>query len=258
MRIMTTNIWGEYFNNPVALREDNIYKVYEKYAPDIIGIQEADQKWYESTLFKRLSDKYYFVGTNLFENNNFVPLAVSKEFKHIADGFEYLEETPCETKAITWAVLEDRNNSVFAVCNTHFWWMPGEEHERIRLKNADQLSRLMEYIKVRFNCPVFAFGDMNCRCTSKVFTVVYPLNNVARLFDTAECKNNVGSLHGDPILGEDGKYHGSKSGIDDTYSIDHIIGTKDGYKVLNYITVEDDYVLDATDHSPVYADIELL
>lgn len=44
MRLMTTNIWGDYFDNPVDVREDNMYKVYENYSPDVIGFQEVNGK----------------------------------------------------------------------------------------------------------------------------------------------------------------------------------------------------------------------
>jgi endonuclease/exonuclease/phosphatase family metal-dependent hydrolase len=41
-------------------------------------------------------------------------------------------------------------------------------------------------------------------------------------------------------------------------SIDHIVGLGDGYKVLQYRVVEDQDALDASDHSPVFADIEFI
>lgn len=259
MRIMTTNIWGDYFNNPVEMRLNGILKVYENYRPDIIGFQEVTDSWYRSGLFEGLSCDYRFAGTSICDNCNYTPLAYKKEYSLIASGFERLDGVTDTSKVITWAVLKGTDGKSFGVCNTHFWWMTGsDEHERLRLSNADQLSRLMEYLRKRFCCPVFAFGDMNCRCTSKAFTVVYLLNGIVQLYDIAEKKDDIGSHHGDPVKAADGNFKGSRSGLDHTYSIDHIIGTKDGYNVKSYSVVEDSYVLDATDHSPVYADIELL
>lgn len=78
MRIMTTNIWGDYFGNPANVRENNVYQVYKNYSPDVIGFQEITDGWYKSNLFKMMSDDYFFVGTELFENINFVPMAVKK------------------------------------------------------------------------------------------------------------------------------------------------------------------------------------
>lgn len=261
MRIMTTNIWGDYFGNPVDIRLAGILSVYEAYDPDVIGLQEITPGWYNSKLFAHLSEKYRLIGTKLSDNFNFVPMAVKKEYQLLADGYEFLFETPDVTKAITWAVLTDpESGKTFAVCNTHFWWMyiGTREHDAIREKNAHQLSCLMKYLHDRFACPVFAFGDMNTTCSSGVFEVVYPLHHVEQLFTLAAEKDDVSSYHGDPVADEKGFYHGKTTENDHTGSIDHIIGMGEGYRVKEYRIVTDQPVLDATDHSPVYADIEWL
>ena len=55
---MTSNIWGDYFGNPVTIREDELYDVYCRYVPDVIGLQEATVAWHQSTLFSRLKKEY--------------------------------------------------------------------------------------------------------------------------------------------------------------------------------------------------------
>ena len=259
MRIMTTNIWGDYFGNPVDVRENGIYNVYESYKPDVIGFQEITDGWYKSRLFERLSNEYFFVGTELFGNTNYVPMAVRNNYKLIAKGYELLEETPDKSKAITWAVLLDKEQKKsFGVCNVHFWWKQGkEEYDTIREKNAEQLVGVMKYINSRYGCSVFAFGDMNCTRSSRVFKIVYPANEVVQLFDVAEERDLVSSHHGDPVVSADGSYHGEKTARDYNHSIDHIVGLGGDFKVTEYRIVEDQYALDATDHSPVYADIDL-
>lgn len=259
MRIMTTNIWGDYFSNPVNVREEGIYKVYEAYCPDVIGFQEITDGWYNSNLFGWLSDKYYLVGTELSNNTNYVPVAVKKEYELVAKGYEMLRNTPDKSKAITWAVIKHKENeNVAAVLNTHFWWMTGKpEYDAWRNENATQLSELMKYLKDRFNCPVFAFGDMNCNISHGVFTEVYKENGVELLYDMACEKDDVCTLHGDPVADENGLYHGKTTDKDHTESIDHIVSLgRDGFKVLSYRVVTEQYILDATDHSPVFADIE--
>ena len=292
IRIMTSNIWGDYFHNPTVGRDNKLYGVYQKYSPDVLGFQEVTRGWYESSLFQKLSDEYYFVGTELFHSKNFVPMAIKKELAPIAGGFEYLENTPDASKAITWCVVK-RGETVFAVCNTHFWWMRGnepeqerrrknvfeytlEDHCRIRSDNAAQLARLMKYIEARFSCPVFAFGDMNATVEEGVFRV-YEQNHIQKLFDMTEQKDTACSLHGNPIKDEKGVFHGTRAtaeyvvsfrrslclpeavdGEGNLTSIDHIIGLGDSFKVWQYRVVEDQDALDATDHSPVYADVELL
>ncbi len=292
MRIMTSNIWGDYFNNPTVGREDQLYGIYQKYNPDVLGLQEVTRGWYKSSLLERLSHDYYFVGTELSESKNYVPMAIKKDFILLAKGFEYLENTPDVSKAITWAVVK-QNGNVLALCNTHFWWMRGnepeklrenvgvldfslEDHCRLRAMNATQLTQLMKYLNNRYSCPVFAFGDMNATATEGVFDV-YKQNDVKKLLDLSEYRDSACTIHGNPVKTADGNYHGrtatkeyvaslrryfqvpdSTSDADSCVSIDHIVALGDDFKVLQYRVIEDQDALDATDHSPVYADIEFL
>ena len=79
MRIMTSNIWGDYFKNPVDVREDFLYDVFKKYDADIIGLQEVTPGWYKGQLMNEwLRDEYMFVGTELSDNKNYVPFVYKK------------------------------------------------------------------------------------------------------------------------------------------------------------------------------------
>lgn len=255
MRIMTSNIWGDYFGNPVKGREDLLFAVFKRYSPDVIGMQEYTPGWYKGNMYKWLSDEYYPVGTELFNNINYVPMAVKKKYKLLNYGYEYLESTPDISKGITWAVLK-KEGELFAVCNTHFWWKTGEEHDAVRVQNAHQLVNLMKQIHNRYDCPVFAFGDMNTKISSGVFEV-YRQNGIKHLRDLASFSDSVSSHHGDPVLGEDGRYRGAKTDRDFNFSIDHIVALGTGFTVLQYRVIEDIEALDATDHSPVYVDVEI-
>ena len=274
MRIMTSNIWGDYFGNEVSSREGQLYNVYKKYDPDIIGVQEVTGGWYKGEMFHNLEkDGYTIVGAFLIHTEdysggiggplhdgaNFVPMFVRRsKYKILECGYEMLRNTPDRSKAITWAVLEDRETGkVFGAANTHFWWMSrGTEDNLLRAENAKQLVAVMKYINGKYFCPVFSFGDMNTKLGSEVFEV-YDINHVEHLLDKAEKGSKVASHHGDPVRGEDGRYHGKKTENDKTMSIDHMVGYGEGYKVSEYYIVEDQDALDATDHSPVYVDIEL-
>jgi len=292
MRIMTSNIWGDYFKNPPRGRDDNLFSVFEKYVPDVLGFQEVTKSWYESSLFENLSRDYYFVGTEIIGSSNFVPLAIKKNATLISKGFEYLEGTPDKSKAITWAVVE-QNGKIFALCNTHFWWMRGTEpeptkrnagvldltlddHCRLRANNAKQLFSLMKHIQDRYSCPVFAFGDMNATIEEEVFQI-YRQNGVKMLYDIAKNRDNGCTMHGDPIRQDDGSYHGVRAtddylqhfrtllclperSVDTAHhtSIDHIVGFGEDFWVSEYRIIEDQQALDATDHSPVYADVEFI
>ena len=259
LKIMTANIWGDYFGNPVDVRQDGIFEVIEKYSPCIVGFQEITKGWYESRLFMTdLQKDYRFVGTELGTNDNYVPFAFGKNigFSYLSKGYELLENTPDISKAITWAVFESKVGGVrFAVCNTHFWWKTGPEHDIIREQNAKQLSSLMKNLHERYSCPVFAFGDMNCARDSRVFEI-YSSNGIVHLSDIAKSVYGTASCHGDPVLGDDGRYHGKVDTRPIERSIDHIIALGE-VDVLEYRVIDDKCVLDSTDHSPVMATVEI-
>lgn len=257
MRIMTSNIWGDYFGNPVSEREAALFAVFQRYQPDILGLQEVTEGWYKSQLLERLSEDYQMVGTELYSNDNYVPLMYKKEkFTLLAKGYERLFDTPAVTKSITYAILECKADAKrYAVCNVHFWWMQGTQHDEIRRKNALQLSGLMRLLKEKFACDVIAFGDMNTTISSDVFKI-YVEHGIRQLYQCAKEKDSISSHHGDPVRGEDGWYHGQKTLEDSSHSIDHIIALGESFRVLQYKVVEDQDALDATDHSPVYVDIE--
>ena len=81
MRIMTSNIWGDYFGNPVNVREDLLFDVFKKYSPDVLGLQEYNAGWYKGEMLGWLSKDYTTVGTELYNNDNTVGKDVFEKTK---------------------------------------------------------------------------------------------------------------------------------------------------------------------------------
>ena len=255
MRIMTINVWGDYYENPVELREDGIYNTIMEYSPDVFGLQEMTPSWHNCRFFEEIKKEYECVEICDYCH---VPLYYKKsKFELTECGWERFRDTPDDDKSVTWAVITERETGKkYGFCNTHFWYKCGPEHDRIREINAFQLASLMSSLHGRWNCPVFAFGDMNTLVTSGVFTV-YGGCHIRHLWDLAEQKTDIGSHHGDPVRGEDGLYHGKTTAKPHTGSIDHIIALGETFAVPQYTVVEDQDARDATDHSPVFADVIL-
>lgn len=255
MRIMTSNIWGMYFGNPAAERIDAIESTLRKYDADVIGIQEMCPDWYKNDLAGRLEDTYVFVGA--FKGNH-SPLFFKREVFEIID-MGWIRYTGVEdiSKSVTWAVLEKKaDGKRIGVCNTHLWWKAGEEHELIRENNAKQLLEAMNNIKEKYdNIPVVAFGDFNSRADGKAMKYLNA-NGVLSAYDLAEEFSPISSYHGDPVRDENGIYRGVKTTNDKTRSLDHIVAKKDDLNIKVQKIVEDQEILDATDHSPVYIDFE--
>lgn len=260
MRIMSSNIWGDYFENEVQVREDNLLEVYKKYMPDVLGLQEATYNWSQGLLFVCLKREGYILLDDgpVKGRDNYTPMFIKADrFNVIDSGFEILRKTYDDTKSIQWAVLEEKESGKkFVVCNTHFAWQSVEDYEAARVENAEQLSRLMELLKDRHGCEAaFGFGDMNTTVESEVFTV-YAEKDIHLLADSAPAKPGCSSWHGSPERGDDGLFHGEATNNPFEFSIDHIVGTAGEYSVTAYEVVTDQPALDATDHSPIYADIE--
>ena len=71
--------------------------------------------------------------------------------------------------------------------------------------------------------------------------------------DHAKYTSAVCTHHGDPQRGEDGMYHGKTTPLTFEHSIDHI-AVRGNLLPERFVVIEDQDALDATDHSPIYAD----
>lgn len=264
---MTSNIWGDYFGNPVTVREDELYTVYCKYSPDVLGLQETTLAWYESKLMKNLAHDYTEVNTNdealkWFEENgdpsrqNYVTLFYKTErFDLLEKGWFHYANTEDPSKCVTWAVLKDKaTGGVFGACATHYEWRHGHEYDLARVGNSKEMLACMNDIKKKYNCPVFAFGDLNCYITSDAYKYLIE-NGCVNMQKSAVKTSNICTHHGDPVRGDDGKYRGTTTDKGIEYSLDHIVSVGD-VDINEYYVVCDREALDATDHSPVYTDVE--
>ena len=256
-RIMTSNIWGDYFGNEVTRREDQLFEVYTKYAADVIGIQEVTKTWHNSTLMTQMKENGYLILNDapIGVNNFNVVFVKDAAFTVYRSGFEQLSHTDDRSKNMQWAVLESKTDEKkIAVCNAHFEYRGGAKYDEAREFNAEQMAWRMNYLVERYACvAAFGFGDMNTPTTSTVFPV-FAKRGMTHLSLQAPEKPAFSSHHGNPVRGEDGFYHGKTTANPFERSLDHLVGTGD-YTVNAYTIVTDQPALDATDHSPVFVDI---
>ena len=255
MRIMTINVWGDYYENPVELREDGIYNTIMEYSPDVFGLQEMTPSWHNCRFFEEIKKEYECVEICDYCH---VPLYYKKsKFELTECGWERFRDTPDDDKSVTWAVITERETGKkYGFCNTHFWWKIGEEHDKIRVENAEQILTIMKNIKAKYGVPVFAFGDFNSVVDSDAFRYLEE-NNVYTSLKLTDDYSEIKTVRGYPVLGEDGKFHGlpvEKGAYD---SLDHIITFKGEVNIIKQDVVINDEILGSTDHSPVYIDVEI-
>ena len=261
IRIMTSNIWADVFGNEVQHREDQLFETYMKYQPDVLGTQEVWPNWHASTLMTNMQKAGYRILNDAPQGvvNYNVLFVKDERFDVRHSGFEQLACTDDLTKNVQWAVLMERETGLrIGVCNTHFVHRAGPQYDEVREFHAEQISWRMNYMMEKRNCAAtFAFGDMNTRPTSTVFPT-FEKRGFTPLVKLAPEKPTFSSYHKFPKRGEDGFFHGTIS--EEPYeavTLDHIVGSMtDNYKVVDYKHVADQPALDATDHCPVYVDLE--
>lgn len=223
MRIMTINVWGDYYENPVELREGGIYSVVENYKPDILGLQEMTISWHDAEFMKWMKKEYTCI--EIYYLNHEPIYYRTDKFELVECGWEDMEATPDISKHITWVVLRDREtDKKIGICNTHFWWKVGEEHDRIREINARQLLNRMQEIQKRYQIPVIAMGDLNCTVGSGAMNFL-EANQVYSSVKLTENPCMIGTLRDYPVKGTDGRFHGTEI-AEDAITIDHIITFK--------------------------------
>ena len=254
IRLMTSNIWGDFFHNPVEPRAPLLATVFERYFPDILGLQEVGPSWWESGLIPALSRTYTQVPVENPEKLNCTPLF------YRADRFELLESGRClfhepldYSKGWNFGVFKS-SGGTFAVFNTHFWWKKELRDEVIRRYNAMETVSAMKRIGEKYSCPVFLMGDLNCKCDSMTWEYLRSQGWQTSFFCTDHF-SPFSSNHHNPVVHADGTCTGCTTDEPKEDSIDHI-AIPAAIKVICQCAVIDREALDSSDHSPVYADVE--
>lgn len=256
IRLMSSNIWGDYFGNEVEGRDRLLVGVYRKYLPDVLGLQEMTQSWKNSPIWMELKDEYQFVPVSTGGKHNFIPMLYRyKKLQVIDSGWKMYHEELDSSKGYIWAVFRTEDNKVLAVFNTHFMWRENElSYDVIRRYNAMELDYMMrEVSQVYGGIPVFFMGDLNAKCDSLAWKYFNETGWVTSFSLTKECSEFC-SWRGDPQRGADNCFHGKMTDAPKEDSLDHI-GMRTDTKILRQVTITDQEALDASDHSPVFVDI---
>lgn len=276
LRIMSHNLWNRTLNIPnweekgldcsAALRMKSHIRVYGELKADVIGCQEMNKDMYEIV-------KLYAMEAGLPYTivwGNFTP------FIYRADKLELLESdyilypekvegfegafNDVASKSCNLAVFRNKEDSkIFIFATTHLWWMSDEnqagssEVRKLQLKMATEL--IGKYQKKYNNAPVVLLGDMNTGYNTPA--IQYALNEAGYLHahDIATDFAHEGVGYNDCGWNGPGDKWWDKPFEE---AIDHIL-VKDVKEnaVKRFDRYTPDYYLSASDHAPVYVDIEL-
>ena len=260
LRIMTSNIWGDYFGNPPHEREDLLADVFLRYLPDALAMQEVTPNWWKSRLFERLKGEYVVVEGDGPDQTNYIPLLYRPARLELIDGGWQLYHGKLDrSKGFTWGVFKDKETGKkFVGYSTHFWYKGSDESNYIRTVNAEKLMAKLTELQKKYDCPVVGGGDFNCNVSSDPFKLMAEFGFESAQ-EIAEIASPECSHHGDPKRGDDGKCHGQPRPENNVkaYSIDHLVVYKPRIRLLGEYVILDQDALDATDHSPIFTDIVL-
>lgn len=254
IRIMSSNLlvgyksWG---GKPVKPRAKQYVSLIEKFAPDVIGIQEMCDGWF-CCIKHNLPKGYkmlYPVSTGSLVR--MTAMVYNSDTLNVIEkgNFTYSEKDNPRLRRVVWAVFETKKDGKrFAVTNTHFSLLrEGEEDMYMNIMNTqkDELISCVNDLYEKYECPVFSVGDFNTmEDTPNTKPIDYPdlySNILNNLKDTKMLCNN-------KIVGNLQNW--------DYPSYDHIFlkgeAEVDAFAVLSY-----EYLKDISDHFPIFADFSL-
>lgn len=265
IRLMTSNVLGNWNAGFIENRDDKMAEIYLDVCPDVIALQEFSKRYrtQESNLLTLIAPVYKEVETPAANrnHNNSTPLVYRADrFQVLDHGYHFFEDGICDnSKSITWAVFQERNNGKrFIYASAHFI----HTSEEARMIDGDQTKLLCDALTDFYNCPLLIGGDYNCGKKSDAYKHLISLGFID-IYDRVPGVSKVKSYHPYPVWDDVKKqYVPSPEPADGDYtdSIDHIFyyGKYELIPQINaYEMVTDDRAWIASDHYPVFADITL-
>ena len=249
VRVMSFNILAELWDSSAVIegREPIMEGIFTYYLPDVIGMQEVSDKWY-TKLKPIFGAKYAFVDeVNGEGKTNFSPLAYNQTtleiVKHGVKVFSQGNDR--RLRLMSWAIfMKKSTGKQFAVVNTH-WDI--SSNSSMQESQSAEMATYVSRLHSKYNIPVICTGDFNVEESSSYFkSFMNTTGFIDAKYSATKIKRAYKTTHS----------LGSAPSSSKKNSIDHIVGSTDTkFKFYNFLV--DSYVLRASDHCPVYVDIDL-
>lgn len=277
LRILDINVWewddtrenlpeawvklGEDCTNEV--RSVGFAGVVTAHMPEVICLQEYSPEMHEELYPKLQKAGYEITFLPGPGQENFTPILYRKSKVKLVETAYYSHALPYNnrgTKSFTTAVFQmKRGGKKFIVANTHLWWkeetvMAGSDSARTeQIKNVIVQS---EKLRLKYDCPVFFMGDLNCNIHSETLKVA-----LAAGYKPAW---EIATVHGDLRCGhhkcDKGGFSRKQNKTDDGFGcIDHffVYDPSGNIEVKTFVRDYAWFTVKLTDHYPNYADIAL-
>lgn len=250
IRVMSFNLLTELWDAkvPVEGRDVIVNDIINHYSPDVIGLQEVSDKWH-ARLQVLFGGKYIITDKqNGKGKTNFSTLAYNVEkvemLEHGVTVFSSGNDQ--RLRLATWGLFRQKDSGKkYIVMSTH--WDLGKNAE-YQLVHSREMGKLANHLKEQYSVPVITTGDYNSNEESE------PYLNYVKITGFRDAKYNCAVLHRECKTSHSlGTLPQMGSGL---LSIDHIFGSE-GVEFRLFNVLVDDFVCNASDHNPIYADIKL-
>ncbi len=251
-RIMSFNILSEEWDAAAVMegRDVRVSSILLNYLPDVAALQEVSNAWYP-ILQEYVGEVYQFTRKKIPSGSGtYTTLIYNKSTtKLIEEGIHlYSVGNSQRLRSIVWGVFESISSGErYIVFSTH--WDVGAERQNNRMIQAEEMAELALSMGKKYNADVFVCGDYNAsESTSEYKSFIDKSGFVDAKTSAKEIKLACKTYHTLFQSVSTGTYE----------SIDHITFSKETQpKVLFYNTLTQDYVIDASDHCPIYIDVKL-
>lgn len=253
VRIMSYNVLHPDWNDMIKItgRNENFLAIINRYMPDVVGLQEAGAKWHKFWKPHLIDTGIYSTACRKSNAEGFTYNTSAILYK--MDTLKLLDEYVLDldknsaTRVLSVAVFEYiADGSRFVVCNTHT--APSNAPEEYNRHFGDLMKMIPAEMEKYAGLPFILTGDYNTDEEFEMFTTFMNAVNV-----------NTAKYEADVVVREHATYKGWKDeelNPDRLYVVDHIF-VNEMTDVKLYNVVIDQEAQDASDHLPVYADIEL-
>ena len=277
LRILDINVWGWDGTREklpeawVKLGEDctnevrsvGFAGVVTAHMPEVLCLQEYSPEMH-AELYPKLQKAGYEITFQPAPGEvNFTPVFYRKSCVKLIETAYFPHDLPYNngrTKSFTTAVFQmKKGGKKFIVANTHLWWktetvMAGSDSARTQ--QVRNIIAEAGKLRVKYDCPVFFMGDLNCNLRSETLSVA-----LAAGYKPAW---EIATVHGDLRCGhhkcDKGGFSRKQNKTDDGFGcIDHffIYDPSGSVKVKTFVRDYAWFTVKLTDHYPNYADIKL-
>ena len=258
IRVMTNNVKRDV---RIADRADLMLANYDRYLPDVLGLQECDPLAYETVVDPLAAGRFAVAGTVTDTNGEYsrTPILYLKEkYDLLEQKSDFFRDRYTNSKTYSFVVLRDRETGkTFALINVHFAIIIGSYPKEIgtdaevgnqwRIGNAKQVVELTKALAQKYgNIPMFLTGDFNSTARHEPYRILTEFFADSLTVASDFRSKPTATYH---LVGEAPDVNG--------LPVDFIFVTKGNTEVLRCEIISDEDMINSTDHCALITDLKI-